>query len=92
MAPSLESQGTLLSCQSLQSMSYGWTNGSLMLLSVPVTYHVTEKWDSDSKYLYDMPYWTKTVSTPHPSNQPPEPVSNAHHSLMSMINPSVGPL
>lgn len=43
-APSLESQGTLLSCQPLQNMSYGWTKGSLMWLAVPVTYHVIEKW------------------------------------------------
>lgn len=37
-------------------------------------------------------YWTKALSTPHPSNQPPESVSNAHHSLMNMINPNVGSL
>lgn len=42
--------------------------------------------------IYDMPYWTKALSTPHPSNQPPESVSNAHHSLMNMINPNVGSL
>lgn len=42
--------------------------------------------------IYDMPYWTEALSTPHPSNQPPESVSNAHHSLMNMINPNVGSL
>lgn len=39
----------ILSAQ--QNMSYGWTKGSLMCLSVPVTYHVIEKWDSPSKYM-----------------------------------------
>lgn len=55
-APRLQSHGTLffsfffiLSAQ--QNMSYGWTKGSLMCLSVPVTYHVIEKWDSPSKYM-----------------------------------------
>lgn len=42
--------------------------------------------------IYDMPYWTWALSAPHPSNQPPESVSNAHHSLMNMINPNVGSL
>lgn len=42
--------------------------------------------------IYDMPYWTKALYTPHPSNQPPESVSNAHHSLMNMINPNVASL
>lgn len=42
--------------------------------------------------IYDMPYWTKALSTQHPSNQPPESVSNAHHPLTNVINPNVGSL
>lgn len=42
--------------------------------------------------IYDIPYWTKAPSTLHPSNQPPESASNAHHPLMNVINPTVGSL
>lgn len=42
--------------------------------------------------IYDTPYWTEAFSSTHPSNQPPESASNAHHVLMNMINPCAGSL
>lgn len=42
--------------------------------------------------IYYMPYWTEALSTTHPSNHPSESTSNAHCSLMNMINPNVGSL
>lgn len=42
--------------------------------------------------IYDTPYWTEAPSSTHPSNQPPESASTAHHVLMNMINPCAGSL
>lgn len=42
--------------------------------------------------IYDTPYWTEASSLTHPSIQPRESASNAHHVLMSMINLCVGSL
>lgn len=42
--------------------------------------------------IYDTPYWTEASSLTHPSIQPPESASNAHHVLMNMINLCAGSL
>lgn len=42
--------------------------------------------------IYDTPYWTEASSLTHPSIQPPESASNAHHVLMNMINFCAGSL
>lgn len=40
--------------------------------------------------IYDTPYWTEASSLTHPSIQPPESASNAHHGLMNVINLCAG--
>lgn len=42
--------------------------------------------------IYDTPYRTEVSSLTHPSIQPPESASNAHHVLMNMINLCAGSL
>lgn len=42
--------------------------------------------------IYDTPYRTEVTSLTHPSIQPPESASNAHHVLMNMINLCAGSL